>query len=63
MIVHVWKLSHVKQMAAVMCLLVWVLLQLTPQQLSSMVQSHVLTSDIFGSAVLLKYATTASRPH
>ena len=53
------ELSHVKQMAAVMCLLVWVLLHLTPQ-LSSMVQSHILTSNMFGSAALLRYATTAS---
>ena len=53
------ELSHAKQMAAVMCLLVWVLLYLTPQ-LSSMVQSHILTSNMFGSAALLRCATAAS---
>ena len=41
--------------------LVWVLLHLTPQ-LSSMVQSHILTSNMFGSVALLRYATTASLP-
>ena len=54
------QLPHVKQTAAMMCLLVWVLLHLTPQ-LSTMVHSHIFTSNMFGSAALLRYATTASR--
>ena len=40
---------------------VWVFLHLTPQ-LSSVVQSHILTSNMFGSAALLRYATIASCP-
>jgi len=39
---------------------VWVLLHLTPQ-LSSVVVTH--TSNMLGSAALLRYATTASHPH
>ena len=52
------KLLHVKHVAMI-CLLVWVILQSIPQ-LSSTVQSHVLTPNMFGSAACLRYATTSS---